>query len=83
MERWVAVAKTKPTESEQRLLTYREAGEFLRVAPSTLYAMVSKGVLPVVQFGAGRTGRGCTRFLMKDLEDFVLARRRRNNCPGE
>ena len=52
------------------LLTYREAARYLAVSTSTLYAMVSRGELPVVQFG-GKTKRGCTRFRGQDLAEFI------------
>ena len=62
-----------------RLLTYEEAANYLAVGKSTLYAMVSRGDIPIVEFGG--TGKGCTRFLKDDLEAFVGARRHRRNRP--
>ena len=54
------------------LVTHSEAAEILRVGKSTLYAMVSRGEIPVVQFGNGRkTGRGCTRYRLSDLTSFI------------
>ncbi len=61
-----------------RLLNYREAAEVLGVSTSTLYAMVSRGELPVVQFG-GKTKRGCTRFRGQDLATFITAHLTRVN----
>ena len=58
------------TPKDTRLLRYDQAAEILGVSKSTLYALVSKGELQVVQFG-GRTGRGCTRFRRKDLDAFI------------
>jgi len=64
---------------EARLLTYREAAEFLAVGKSTVYAMASQGELPCVQFGAGKTKKGVTRFRREDLEKFVNERVTRRN----
>jgi excisionase family DNA binding protein len=73
----------KLTAKESRLdalLTYDEAARFLGVAKSTLYSMVSQGQIDVVQFGAGRTKQGCTRFRPFDLIKFVENRVGRKNC---
>ena len=66
----------------EALLSYDDAADFLGVAKSTLYAMVSQGQIEVVQFGAGRTKRGCTRFRPVDLVAFVESRVGRRNVPG-
>ena len=59
------------------LLKYGEAAELLNISTSTLYEMVRNGKIPVVQFGNGvKTGLGCTRFRLKDLENFIMAHRR-------
>ena len=61
----------------ERLLTYREAAEFLNISKSSLYALASAGELTCVQFGAGKTKKGITRFRRVDLEAFVAAHVRR------
>ena len=62
---------TANKEIPQRLLTYAEACEILAIQKSTLYQLVSKGQLPVVRFGNGKRGTGCTRFRMADLQAFI------------
>ena len=78
----MAAAKNQGSKGLQALLSYDDAADFLGVAKSTLYAMVSQGQIEVVQFGAGRNKRGCTRFRPSDLEKFVDSRVARKNCPG-
>ena len=75
-------AQESRTKALDALLTYDEAARFLGVAKSTLYSMVSQGQIDVVQFGAGRTKQGCTRFRPFDLIQFVENRVGRKNCPG-
>ena len=59
------------------LLKYDEAAELLNISTSTLYEMVRNGKIQVVQFGNGaKTGVGCTRFRLRDLENFIMAHRR-------
>ena len=55
----------------EELLTYREACDILAIKKSTLYALVSRGKLPVVRFGTGKKDTGCTRFRRADLQAFI------------
>jgi excisionase family DNA binding protein len=64
---------TVKTNIESPLLTYREAAAFLKISPSTLYAMVARGRIPVARLGSGPAGAGITRFQRQDLEAFVAA----------
>ena len=58
---------------ESPLFTYREAAAFLKISPSTLYAMVARDRIPVARLGSGPDGAGITRFRRSDLEAFVAA----------
>lgn len=49
------------------LLTYKEAAEYLRVAPKTLYDMVSRGQVPIL-----KKKRGNSRLFCKELLDLWL-----------
>ena len=73
------MAHIKTSKSGQRLLTFTDVAERLAVGKSTVYSLVSRGDLPVVEFGAGSTGRGCTRFRECDIEDFIETRLKRRN----
>ena len=57
--------------SDDRLLNYKQAAAYLNVGKSTIYALVSQGELTCVQFGAGKTKKGITRFRHQDLETFI------------
>ncbi len=57
----------------EKLLTLKEAAEYLAISESTLYSMVSKKRLPAVRFGAGRGDRGNTRFRPRDLAAYIEA----------
>ena len=58
--------------SSEGLMRYVEAAEYLAVGKSTLYSLVSRGEIRVVRFGAGKTGKGVTRFRREDLERFIM-----------
>ena len=60
--------------SDDRLLNYKQAAAYLNVGKSTIYALVSQGELTCVQFGAGKTKKGITRFRHQDLEAFIKER---------
>ena len=55
------------------MLKYPEAAAFLAVGKTTLYELVGRGEIQVVQFGTGKKAR-CTRFRPEDLEAFVEAK---------
>ena len=61
------------------LLNYKQAAAYLNVGKSTIYALVSQGELTCVQFGAGKTKKGITRFRHQDLETFIKKRVTRRN----
>jgi excisionase family DNA binding protein len=63
--------------SENGLMSYKEAAEYLKIGKSTLYALVSTGQLDCVRFGVGKTKQGVTRFRHEDLESFVRKKVRR------
>jgi len=65
--------------SDDRLLNYKQAAAYLNVGKSTIYALVSQGELTCVQFGAGKTKKGITRFRHQDLEAFIKERVTRRN----
>jgi excisionase family DNA binding protein len=58
----------------EKLLNYKQAAEFLAVGKSTVYGLVSEGLLTCIRFGAGKTRKGVTRFREQDLEAFVKSR---------
>ena len=62
--------------SDDRLLTVREAAHFLGVAVGSLYHMISERRIPVV-----RISRRCVRFRRTDLEGWVL--RHVNQADGD
>ena len=64
-------ASTKKPERPKLLLNYEEAASTLGIAKSTLYALVSRREIKTVRFGNGPKTKGCTRFRLKDIEDFI------------
>jgi excisionase family DNA binding protein len=54
-----------------RLMTVKEAAEWLRTSPNTIYAQIAKGELPVVPTGLSKGYRVDVR----DLEQFINQRR--------
>jgi excisionase family DNA binding protein len=56
------------TENDSRLMDVRGAAKFLKLAPGTVYHLVSAGRLPVV-----RLSSRCLRFDRLALEKFVSA----------
>ena len=48
--------------NEAHLLNYKQAADYLNVGKSTIYALVSQVEPTCVQFGAGKTKKGITRF---------------------
>lgn len=65
-----------PDPLPDRLLTYRQAGEFLGVTDRTVWAMVDRGELPSVRFG------GSVRIDPVDLRAFI-DRSKRRNCEAD
>ena len=62
------MTETTPT-SPTRLLTPKEAANFLAISTRTLSRIVKQGELPVVRVG------GSNRFTMPDLEAYIARRR--------
>ena len=65
--------------SDDGLLNYKQAATYLNVGKSTIYALASQGELARVQFGAGKTKKGITRFRRQDLDAFIKERVTRRN----
>ncbi len=69
---------TSPHPEPDQLLTVHQAAEFLSLAPSTIYSMVSRAELPVSK----RQKR--LYFSKKDLTEWVQQGRRTfKPCPGQ
>lgn len=54
------------------IYTIREAAEYLRLAPSTLYRFIESGILPHHRFGVKKI-----IFTQSDLDEFI------DNCKAE
>lgn len=53
-------------EMESELMTIREASEYLRISPNTLYAWVCKRTI-----GCKRIGKKAVRFTKEDLDAMI------------
>ena len=61
-------------QSEFKIMKPAEVAEVLKVSLPTVYAIISKGLLPAVRIG---TKRGVVRVCEEDLMAYIASRRRR------
>lgn len=64
----------QPPCPQRRLLTTKQAAEYLGISQRTLWTMTNAGVIPSVRFGAGR--RQSVRYDLDDLDGWIASRKR-------
>ena len=62
---------TEKPAQKAPLLDYKETASLLGISQSLLYGLVAKGQIKTVRFGLGQKKRGCTRFTLSDIQDFI------------
>lgn len=61
------VATVCSLKTEERILSHKEAAEYLRLSPKALYNLCSQGKVPYLKFGRRN------RFRFNDLKAFILS----------
>jgi excisionase family DNA binding protein len=69
--------KEQPKEPTEKLLTVKQAAEFLKLSVPTMYSKVSRGELPVMKRGKR------LYFSEKELMEYLKAGRKKSNAEIE